>query len=642
MAGLAEVVQEFRNVLDRFATDTAAHSVGSVSKSVPNGAHVNEQLPFDARSVVVDNRTSSYLKVTAAGRWVDPGIGASFAINANDHFEIEWTAPPGKTQVPPVAGEEAQVVFYRDAVPPGSGVTSNQAVSTPTLPFLNVSGLSDLQGGVQVEGSAKFEGADPWYDVTHPHWGADPTGVADSRAPIQNAHDAAAVAGGEVFIPTGIFTCAGVQIPGQAAGIGAVFFPAPNVRVVGAGINSTFIKVQPGAAVARCDGFAFGFSPAGGNRNVSFFDVEDLTLDGTALGGVAFGSALRFANAALATGNDVGFRRLRCLNWRDWCISWGGFGVGNFQRLDVENVIGDGSVYGILWIGLSDWCTVKTLYGVNIAGHPATGEGCVLEVESGIWGDFQDIKGNNVPISILLISGILRANFDGIRGSCAAGADGVRYQGGECKFSNMEFLGAAGGGIGFHIQDPGQSVTGLAIDGLVSEGFTTDIGMDAFGGGRTLDGFTVTNAFLNSPTGFNNNSPITGFSMSASYFRGGSNRALSVQQITGVIEDCIFGVYTNAPFFAAGTQLEIHHCPGFNPVGAEVVGVPATGVAVAAVQWDRTYYVTAGAGGGVTMTIQNGPAVVIPANAVCAVRVPALKTVTPTYAAAPTWVVEGE
>jgi len=81
-----------------------------------------------------------------------------------------------------------------------------------------------------------------------------------------------------------------------------------------------------------------------------------------------------------------------------------------------------------------------------------------------------------------------------------------------------------------------------------------------------------------------------------------------------------------------------------NPIGVEVVAVPATGVAVAAVQWDRTYYVTANAAAACTMTIQNGPAVVIPAAAMAPVRVPAGKTVTPTFAGgnAPTWVVEGE
>jgi hypothetical protein len=93
---------------------------------------------------------------------------------------------------------------------------------------------------------------------------------------------------------------------------------------------------------------------------------------------------------------------------------------------------------------------------------------------------------------------------------------------------------------------------------------------------------------------------------------------------------------------APGVRSRYRGNSGFNPVGVEVVGVPATTVAVAAVPWDRTYYVTAAGGGAVTMTIQNGPGILIPAAQVVAVHVPAGKTVTPTYAVAPAWVVEGE
>lgn len=91
----------------------------------------------------------------------------------------------------------------------------------------------------------------------------------------------------------------------------------------------------------------------------------------------------------------------------------------------------------------------------------------------------------------------------------------------------------------------------------------------------------------------------------------------------------------------AASVLRIRNSRGANPFGTRAVVVPATGVAVAADYMDRTFYVTAGIGG-CTMTIQNGPAVVVPAGALGTVRVPAGQTVTPTYANAPTWLVEGE
>jgi len=81
--------------------------------------------------------------------------------------------------------------------------------------------------------------------------------------------------------------------------------------------------------------------------------------------------------------------------------------------------------------------------------------------------------------------------------------------------------------------------------------------------------------------------------------------------------------------------------PGYNPVGVVTVAVPASGTAVAAAPYDRTFYVTA-ATGGCTMAIQNGPSITIPASTLGTVHVPAGLTVTPTYTTAPTWVVEGE
>lgn len=92
---------------------------------------------------------------------------------------------------------------------------------------------------------------------------------------------------------------------------------------------------------------------------------------------------------------------------------------------------------------------------------------------------------------------------------------------------------------------------------------------------------------------------------------------------------------------AAGHLPKFFACPGVNPAGTRTVAVPATGVAVAADYMDRTFYVTAAAGG-CTMAIQGGPSVVIPATALGTVRVPAGQTVTPTFTNAPTWVVEGE
>lgn len=80
--------------------------------------------------------------------------------------------------------------------------------------------------------------------------------------------------------------------------------------------------------------------------------------------------------------------------------------------------------------------------------------------------------------------------------------------------------------------------------------------------------------------------------------------------------------------------------PGLNPVGAATPGIPSSGSAVAAVAYDRDFYVTAGAST-CSMAIQSGVTVIIPSGGFGLVRVPASKTVTPTYSSAPTWLAQG-
>lgn len=95
-------------------------------------------------------------------------------------------------------------------------------------------------------------------------------------------------------------------------------------------------------------------------------------------------------------------------------------------------------------------------------------------------------------------------------------------------------------------------------------------------------------------------------------------------------------------FNGAAISVTFSQCPGLNPFGTQTVAVPATTVATAALPFDATYYVTAGSSGTTTMAISGGPTITIPASACVPVRVPAGKTLTPTYTSAPTWVVEGE
>jgi hypothetical protein len=83
----------------------------------------------------------------------------------------------------------------------------------------------------------------------------------------------------------------------------------------------------------------------------------------------------------------------------------------------------------------------------------------------------------------------------------------------------------------------------------------------------------------------------------------------------------------------------------YNPVGAVVVAVPASGTPVAAAPYDRTFYISAGAGSPLTMTLgAGGAAPVIPGGTFGTVFVKAGVSPTPTWTGgvAPTWIVEGD
>jgi hypothetical protein len=94
-----------------------------------NGQNINDELDFWAQSVIIDNRTSSYIEIVPARRWIDPGSGAGIPFKATQKAELRWTAPPGKIQIPPVPGEQAQVRFYTNPYPPGIGLVTKQAIS---------------------------------------------------------------------------------------------------------------------------------------------------------------------------------------------------------------------------------------------------------------------------------------------------------------------------------------------------------------------------------------------------------------------------------------------------------------------------------------------------------------------------------
>ncbi|HXA90649.1 MAG TPA: hypothetical protein VNW96_19195 [Mycobacterium sp.] len=184
----------------------------------------------------------------------------------------------------------------------------------------------------------------------------------------------------------------------------------------------------------------------------------------------------------------------------------------------------------------------------------------------------------------------------------------------------------AGGGVGIRIANDGTvGCSDVAVgDCTVVSASTSNNAIDTGGGAQTLTGIAIVGNRVKATVN-------TAIRMFASVTAG-----------TGLIADNVVGGSSGTVNTGGTTGWVTKNNPGYNPVGNEAPAVPASGVAVAAVDHDRAFYITTAAGA-TTIAIQGGPTVTLTASAAgqC-VRVPAGQTMTPTYANAPTWVVEGE
>jgi hypothetical protein len=64
--------------------------------------------------------------------------------------------------------------------------------------------------------------------------------------------------------------------------------------------------------------------------------------------------------------------------------------------------------------------------------------------------------------------------------------------------------------------------------------------------------------------------------------------------------------------------------PGYNPVGVITVAVPSSGGGTLQLPYDVTLYITAGSTACTISGVVSGPSIVIPANTMVPVRLPAL------------------
>ena len=471
-------------------------------------------------------------------------------------------------------------------------------------------------------------------------YGAFGDKVHDDTAAIQTAiNTCAATGGGIVWLGPGTYLVTANTTPGQSAGIGAALYGLSGVRIMGAGRGLTTIKVRTGSATGRSDAIAYGFDDKGNTTAIDNVEVSDLSIDLTAITAV-FGSGIRCPNPA-AVGSDADFTNLEMLGCKDWGLSWGGF-TTVFQRLRARHVVVNGTVYGGIWIGLTDYPEVEDLYVENCAGNPGTGEGCALEVESGNYGRFEDIRGDSLPIQMVLISGNLQASFVGISGTCASGAHGIQFAGvNNVEIADVNLSSPGGGGYGLNFSSGTPS--GIKTRGLNLVGFTNFVNTQ---GASSVTDFQLSDFTFNG-AGYGlvlggAGSTATELNISSGTCIG-NGHWLVAQNASGVIHG-ITDSGSGAPVLTTCPNLTIRDCPGYNPVGSSVPGtaftLPASGTA-----WtnntgvDGTLFVTGA--GVVTDVVVRGVTVASSLAVGQSFFVPAGGTITFTYTASPTLVFVG-
>jgi hypothetical protein len=192
-----------------------------------------------AHSVIIDNRTSSYLKIAGAGRYVDPGLGSAMRLlTGTQTAEITWNAPPGVAQSSTFNPlEQAQITFYEDIFPPGFGITSITKVSgLTTNAVVQIGSFISVGGENQIDFTiipATYSILELYYDIRSNIAGVEDfyklqlnADATDVNYAFHKLHSISTAA------PTNTFTNARVQLPVAGnttvpgfTGYGKIIFP---------------------------------------------------------------------------------------------------------------------------------------------------------------------------------------------------------------------------------------------------------------------------------------------------------------------------------------------------------------------------------------------------------------------------------
>ena len=316
--------------------------------------------------------------------------------------------------------------------------------------------------------------------------------------------------------------------------------------------------------------------------------------------------------------------------------------------------------------------------GIYFEGMVASGaKSCSLFGATGITiqsdGSYSPATVTN-PLRCFAVDNDIPAGNNGIELSYYGGAT-AQNKGGYNQITGNRIDGVTGNGVGMIGPNPcsnacygGDQITGNQIRNPNASGGTTwnpGTGTSPYSGVNILQGYKVKvrgNTIIDDRAthlmnyaislgggsgGGTNGVEVAGNTCAGSTYQGGGSPGeINLNNATSVASYIHDNDLPTGIQGTADTTTVIRNNVGYNPVGSVTVAVPASGTAVSAAVYDRTFYVSTVSGTtACSMAVQNGPTVTFVGSVaqVVPVRVPAGQTLTPTYTGtAPTWVVEGE
>jgi hypothetical protein len=465
-------------------------------------------------------------------------------------------------------------------------------------------------------------------------YGADPTGVADSAAAVN-----AVPQGGAIRLPAGTYllnsstaitlATAGTWLVGDGPGatiikIGASFSAAQAINITAASCGVRDLSIVGTSSTVTSNPVASAIEITGAGqcavRNTFFQYINGYAIEavGTAsvfnadlmIRGVTIRSSSGGIHLLGNTGTSFhGEHFLTDIEMQSMGATTGG--AANLDGLLIED-IQDILVQGI---------NVGVLAGTGAAVH-VKGACASVSVSS------PDLGGATTSTATVLIEdSALPSSPSGVKfsnGVIQGGLLGLSITGGAAHltFTGMFFTRAQGHGV---------SHTGTGVDlGFYGCNFNTN---------NQANG-TAYDFFFNSASKMTVRDCIFQTTVGA-----GAGNVTNPCSFTGgdvtFIGCDLRGTGTTVANAFASKPAVIRNCRNYNPVGNLSVSVPATGVAITADSMDRAFYITAGASTCSCALSGTGATILIPSGGFATIIVPARITLTPTYTAAPTWVVEG-